>query len=234
MSVKRVRSAERTLAVIDALAAHQPIGVGALALLLDDDKSAVQRVLMTLADCGWIQPTGTPTKWELSTHVLVLAEQTRGRHTLVRSVRPTMESLRDETGETIVLAVRDGKRIAIIDVVESTQLVRTAPHVGMIIPADTTAGGQAILAALPDTERRALLGGPLDDRLTDELNQANRVGYTVNVRWSGSSSVGAAVVDATGSVLGSLAISAPAERLPAALQRRYGKALAERCRQIAH
>jgi hypothetical protein len=36
MSIKRVRSASRVLAVLEAVAEHQPIGVGALARLLDD------------------------------------------------------------------------------------------------------------------------------------------------------------------------------------------------------
>lgn len=234
MSVKRLRSADRMLNVIDAIAAHQPIGVGALATMLGDDKSAIQRVLVTLADSGWIQAIGQPTKWELTTHVLVIAEQTRDRHTLARSARPVMEALRDETGETIILAVPDGGRVAIAEVVISPQLVRTAPHAGMVIPAETSAGGQAILAALDDEAIVTLLGHVPGDVLRAELDEVRRVGYATNLRWSGSSSVGAPIVAAgDGRPLGSLAVSAPAERLPAALRRRYGKLLVERCRDLA-
>lgn len=233
MSVKRVRSAERMLSVIDALAAHQPIGVGALATLIDDDKSAVQRMLMTLADAGWIQPTGTPTKWELSTHVLTLAEQTRGRHTLARSVRPTMEALRDETSETIILAAREGGGIVIVDVCQSTQMVRAAPNVGIVIPVANTATGHAILLASSDAERAAILGGPPNASLLAELQTAKENGYTMTLLWAGSSSVGAPIIDSTGAVLGALALAAPSARMPAERLHYYGRLLAERCRALS-
>ena len=233
MSVKRLRSAERMLAVIDAIAAHQPIGVAALTTLLGDDKSAVQRVLVTLADAGWIQPIGTPTKWELTTHVLVVAEQTRDRHTLARAARPVLETLREATGESIILAVPDGGQIAIADVEISRQLVRTAPHAGMVIPTATSAAGQAILSVLDDAGRERLLGYAADERLRAELDGARRLGYSLNLHWSGSSSVGAPIVTAAGAVQGAIAVSAPAERLPATLRTRYGRLLVEQCRALA-
>ena len=55
MAVKPLQSLQRALSVIEAIAANQPIGVAALARLLGEDKSAVQRDLMTLADAGWIR-----------------------------------------------------------------------------------------------------------------------------------------------------------------------------------
>ena len=55
MSVKRSQSAARVLAVLECIARHQPIGVSELARLLQADKSAVQRAVMTLADDGWIR-----------------------------------------------------------------------------------------------------------------------------------------------------------------------------------
>ena len=67
MAVKRSHSAARMLAVFEAVARTQPIGVSALARDLGADKSAVQRDLMTLADAGWIatSPVGNG-QWELT------------------------------------------------------------------------------------------------------------------------------------------------------------------------
>ena len=68
MAVKHLRLA-RVLATFEALADHQPVGVGALARVLDDDKSAVQRALMTLAaaQMRFTAPRGSGTRWEVTT-----------------------------------------------------------------------------------------------------------------------------------------------------------------------
>ena len=60
MAVKRSQSASRVLSVLELIASRQPIGVSALAKLLDEDKSAVQRAIMTLADAGWIRIAPEP------------------------------------------------------------------------------------------------------------------------------------------------------------------------------
>ena len=67
MPAKRSHSAARVLTLLETVAEHQPIGVRALAKLLDEDKSAVHRGLVTLADSGWIRMTGEPpVGWELT------------------------------------------------------------------------------------------------------------------------------------------------------------------------
>ena len=47
MAVKASQSATRVLAALEAVAAHQPVGISALAKLLQDDRSAVQRAVAT-------------------------------------------------------------------------------------------------------------------------------------------------------------------------------------------
>src|SRR5215218_6454615 len=67
MAVKPLQSLTRALAAIDAIAEHQPVGLSALARALGEDKSALQRVLVTLHTAGWIRPVaGELTRWELT------------------------------------------------------------------------------------------------------------------------------------------------------------------------
>src|SRR5436190_825116 len=110
MAVKHVQSASRVLATFEALAEHQPIGVGALARILEDDKSGVQRALMTLADAGWIERVGDGTRWEVTSRVLVLAQRRSG---LRERARATLEALRDETEETVILNVPESGQIVV-------------------------------------------------------------------------------------------------------------------------
>ena len=88
MVVKQVQSASRVLATFEALAQHQPAGVSALARALGDDKSAVQRALLTLADAGWIARTGPDLgQWKLTPRVAAFAAVAEQRVNL-RAIAP--------------------------------------------------------------------------------------------------------------------------------------------------
>jgi IclR family acetate operon transcriptional repressor len=230
MTVKPVRSAERVLATLEALAEHQPMGVGALARVLDDDKSAVQRALVTLAQAGWIRPApGDQARWELTARSLVVAEHAQRRSGLRQRVHGSLVSLADETGESLILAVRDAGRIVIVDVVESRQLVRTVPHVGMVIPPTTSAAGQAVLAAMDDASLVAFLGSGPDAQTQQSLREVAARGWSLNEGHGaeeGATSVGAAILDADGIPVGGIAISAVADRMPKPVQRRLGERVA--------
>lgn len=234
MAVKGLRSTERVLTVLEAVAEHQPIGVGALTRALDEDKSAVQRALVTLEGAGWIRSTGEEqTRWELTTRALVVAGNARRRSSIGRRARATLEALHHETGETTVLAVPDGRRVVIVDVVESTQMVRTAPNIGMVVPVPESAMGDAVLAAMTDEDVTAFLGRAPDAQLAADLAEVRRLGWSRNEHLPGVASVGAAVLDRSGRPVAAISISAPAERLPRALLPRYGVLVAEAARSLS-
>jgi IclR family transcriptional regulator, acetate operon repressor len=219
MAVKPLQSLQRALSVIEAIAANQPIGVAALARMLDEDKSAVQRVLVTLQMSGWIRPVGGEvTRWEISSVPLVVATQAQHRSGVLSRARPVLEALRDRTGETIIWAVPDARRVVAVDVVESRQLVRTAPHLGMVMPVDASAAALAIFAHLEPEEIEAF-GAPADDAsFRRELDEARARGWSlnngaVNAR---ATSIGAAVLDATGRPTAAIVVSAPSDRLVSA------------------
>lgn len=236
VAVKTIRSAERVFAALEMLAEHEPIGVGALARLLDEDKSAVQRALVTLARTGWIRAVpGEPTRWELTSRVLVVAEHVHRRSGLRQLARPTLETLRQQTGESVILAVAEADRVVIVDVAESSQLVRTAPHVGLIVPAETSASGRAILAALDDAGREALLGRPVTRSLAAELEVVRARGWSLNADdvARGATSVGAAVLDDSGRPVGAVAVSAVSARMPQEVQEQTGELLAQTLRTLS-
>lgn len=233
MSVKRVQSAERVLATLEALAEHQPIGVAALARLLSEDKSAVQRALVTLAGAGWIRPTGDEvTRWELTSRALVVATHAQERSGTGRLVRAQLESLQTKTGETAIYAVADSGRVTIVDVVESREMVRSAPHIGMVVPTDTAATSHAILAHLPVDEQESLLGHEVPAALHVLLTDVRRRGWAVNDQQTGGVSFGAAVLDRTGRPVGAIAIAALAERLAPGDRDTYGELVAAAARAL--
>ena len=181
MSVKPIRSAARVLAALEVIARHQPIGVAELARRLGEDKSNVQRVLVTLASSGWIKALpDSPKRWELTTRLLAVASYAQGTAGLGQLIRPRMLSLRDRTEETVICAVPDGDRVVITDVVESTQVVRSAPPVGLVVPTETSASGRALLAAMDRPARVQLAGHDLSDAEHSELDAIQRRGWSLN------------------------------------------------------
>ena len=67
MPVKRLSTVEKAFRVLTEVSERQPIGLGELARSLELDKAAVQRILATLDDLGWIAPAAPPaTGWELT------------------------------------------------------------------------------------------------------------------------------------------------------------------------
>jgi IclR family acetate operon transcriptional repressor len=216
MAVKPLQSLQRALAVVEAIAANQPIGVAALARLIDEDKSAVQRALVTLQAGGWIRPVGGEvTRWEISSLPLVIATQAQQRSGMLQRARPVLEALRDDTGETVIWAVPDARRVVAVDVVESRQLVRTAPHLGMVMPVDASAAALAIFAHLDDDEIAAF-GAHVDDpTFQQDLALARRRGWSLNdgAVAASATSIGAAVLDAGGRPFAAIVVSAPTDRL---------------------
>jgi DNA-binding IclR family transcriptional regulator len=225
VSVKRSRSASRVLAVLEGIARHQPVGVSELARVLGADKSAVQRAIMTLADDGWIRTApGTPTRWQLTAHMLAVAHTGHVSNDLRQRARSTLEALRDESGETVLLSVPDIGHFVVIDVLESRQLLRTAPHLGMIVPARGSATGLAILPHMSREQQTELLGELPDATLLAHFAATLERGFSISAGGvaAGSTSIAAPVVEADGRPVAAIVVSAPSERLTAEHYSRIG------------
>ena len=237
MAVKHVQSAMRALRTFEAVAEHQPVGVGALARILADDKSAIHRSLVTLEAAGWIRRTGDGTRWMIATRVvaLALAHGAELRTSLRDVARPILEQLRDETGETAILNVLEGDEVVALDVVESTQLVRAGPPVGFIVPTASSAAGLAILAHLDDSRRVELLGGTPEPAFVEQLDEIRSRGWSINDRDAtpGACAVGAAVLDGEDRPLGAVTVSGPADRLPRPVLDELGPLVASAAAAVA-
>jgi len=218
MAVKRSQSAARVLAVFEYIARHQPIGVTELAEKLSADKSAIQRDLMTLFDGGWIQAVpGATKRWEIGPHILSVLRHVHSGADLRQRARPVMEALHKKTGETILLAVREGHQFITVEVIESSHFLRTAAHVGLVIPVVGSATGRAILAYSSEEEQVTLLGVPADKRLRAHIKSTLANGYAISEGdvYAGSTNIAAPIFDTSGYPEAALIVSAPADRLPA-------------------
>lgn len=112
---------------------------------------------------------------------------------LVARVRPHLEHLAAESRETVNLVERVGATVRFLHCIEGPQLLRVGNRTGTVLPARTSSGGRAALAALPDTAvdqlyrgRGAQLGGHRleEDELAElqgELTATRSRGYSLNL-----------------------------------------------------
>ena len=237
MSVKTSQSGSRMLAVVEMIAARQPIGASALARLMDADKSAVQRSLATLAKAGWISATGDrPLRWELSARLFSLANLPHSSEELRRRAAPALADLRESTGETAFLAIPDLSRFVVVEVLESRRLLRTAPRVGEIIQPTGTATGRVMLAHMDAQRQAALLGRPPTEAEERAFAQCRECRYGVSIGEivEGATNIAAPVLDGKGNPVAAIALSGPSDRLPDDRIAQLGRQLAVIAQGLLH
>ena len=211
------------LEVLEAVGRAQPIGVSGLARELGLPKSTVQRSLETLGAAGWIRQSGNGA-WSLTLKPAVVGQQAGNEWGVRDAAQPVMTALRESTGESIRLWLRDGSRAVLVQSMESTKAVRAITPVGVSLPAHASSAGKAILAALLDDEREAIVAGPLEAltahtitdpaKLRRALDQTRKLGYAVTDSEAhlDVSGVAAAILSPDGRPIAALGIVVPAQR----------------------
>jgi IclR family acetate operon transcriptional repressor len=237
MTVKRSRSGSRVLAVLEAIARHQPVGVSSLARQLASDKSAVQRAIMTLADAGWIHPAaGVPTRWQLTARILAVAHQGHSGNDLRQRARSTLESLRDECGESVLLTAQDMQGFVVIEAIESRHMLRTVPHVGMAVPVRGSATARAMMPYMTEERQIQLLGKPADAQLLEEFSVTRKRGFSVSDGEvsTGATTIAAPILEVDGRPSAAVAVSAPSGRMPASKHVKIGAMVCKAAHKLSH
>ncbi|MGP3533160.1 IclR family transcriptional regulator [Microbacterium sp. RD1] len=238
---------ERSLRTLELIADLQPVGVTELAKRLGVPKSTMQRTLVALAAAEWIQedPAGY-TRWRLAPVALRIGQRVLGAGDLRTVAMEPLRLLRDESGESASLQVRDGLVQTVqIERVESLQAVRTFIDIGSVTPITMTSGGLSILAALPDVQVDEVLSAPIEQRTPDTVTdpaalrkmiaEVREKGYAVNLgqNRAGVRGVGAAVLDSRGAPVAGVGISVPEGRFDPERIPEWGAQVTTAARRIA-
>ena len=236
MAVKPNQSAIRVLGVLEAIAAHQPVGVSELSRILKTDKSAVQRAIMTLSGSGWIHVApGPSTRWELTPHIFAVAHMSHNRADWRQRAHGVLEDLRDDTGESAILTVPEVRHFVVVDVAESRQPVRTTTTIGTIVPPGESATGRAVLPYCSRERQIQMLGGVPSRELQEIYRQTLDNGYAVSadIYLPGCTNIAAPVFEAGGNPVGAVVITGPSERLNPKQCARIGRQLADTAHSLS-
>jgi IclR family transcriptional regulator, acetate operon repressor len=223
-SVKEIQSVHNACALVEALAERQPLplGVSELARLTGIEKSAAHRLAITLNRAGWLDRTRDG-RWQIAAALGRLARRA-ATAALTATMRPRMETLRDQTGETVMLVAIEHARLMVHEVVESRHALRITAPVGSELPLIRSSAARAIAAHLPPEELAALRRAhpALDNDQT--LANVRRRGWAVNDREivADARVVGAPILAPDGYPLAALIVCGPTSRITAARMKQYG------------
>jgi DNA-binding IclR family transcriptional regulator len=222
-----VQSVARALTLLEALGeSGGEIGIAELSKRVGLHVSTTHRILSTLIGRGYARQSLETGRYALGARALRLGEAYLGQMDLRRLVRPVLERLSRETGETANLVILDGREVLYLDKVESPQSLRIFSRIGHRAPLHCTAAGKVLLAYRTKTEVDTLLGhGPWEaltrhtitsgSQFRRELEKVREQGYALDQEECEEETCCLAVPirDARGGVEAALSISAPAVRL---------------------
>jgi IclR family transcriptional regulator, acetate operon repressor len=221
MAVKAIQAVDNALHVLEQLAIEQPAGVSELARITGLDKMAVQRVLVTLGQRGWIrQVDGSNGQWQLTAVPMRVGEQYAAALRVVG--RDHLHRLAETSGETALLFRRERDRLVVVDGVDSTQLVRMSVPIGTEAPMLRGGGLDVFLSA----EERRTLQPSSHPMAKAALDAAVANGYFVlDSMYPHASAIGAPLwsrSDSHRTVGGAVIVVGPRERVAAAGYDRLG------------
>ena len=190
-------------------------------------KATTHRLLAALEREGMVARDASGELYRLGPEAIALgARAARANH--LRAVsRTELEALAAATGETATLEVLVDGDMLILDEVLGRGLIGATASLGTRWPAHATSTGKAVLAALPQAERKGLPRARLirhtERTITSaaalgrELEDVVRRGYATAYEEleRGYVAVGAAVCDPEGRPLAAVSVGGPTVRLPA-------------------
>ncbi|HEV7369397.1 IclR family transcriptional regulator [Arenibaculum sp.] len=148
----------RGLEVLRAFTPAEPLlGNQEIAQRAGLPKPTVSRLTHTLTRLGYLVHVERLGKYQLGTPVLSLGYAALANMGIRQVARPFMQELADHAGASVSVGSRDRLTMVYLEHCRSDAAVTLRLEIGSRIPISTTAMGRALLAALPEAERRYLM-----------------------------------------------------------------------------
>jgi len=224
---EEVRSLVKALTTLQTLAtASTDMDLGGLSNRTGIPKSTLVRLLATLKTFGFVFQDPETRRYRLGWALIYLGKEAERQLRFPVVLRPFLEQLAQETGETASLGILAGYHAVYVDQVVSKNIIKGAPPVGTPLDLHCTAVGKVLLSSFSDEEfehfvRENGLPARTEHTITDvtqlrrELEAIRRRGYAVDNEEAerGGRCVAAPVFDAKGRIIAAISIVGPTNRL---------------------
>jgi DNA-binding IclR family transcriptional regulator len=179
-----------------------PASLGELQERTGLPRATAHRLAVALEQHGFVRRDSAG-RFVLGARLIGLGRAATAQFDLAGVAAPLLSHLRDESGESIQLYVRQGDARLCIASLDSPNELRTIVEVGALLPLDRGSAGPVLLG-----------------RVTKPWAES------VGEREAGVASVSAPVRDRDGTVIAAVSLSGPIERLGGRPGRRYGPLVA--------
>lgn len=219
-------SVRRTLQILELVAARGGASAKEISDAIDLPLPTVYRLVRELLDSEYLVHIREEKRFELGYKLHQLALSLHQQIGVPRAVRTEIVALHQRMGAAAYFAIHRGSQIVVVQTVDSPAAPRLKPiDFGFHEAAHATALGKILLADMDDEQRERHLDpepmprfgpGTLTTRpeLADQLAVvADRgIAWEIEEFQAGATCCAAAVRSASGSIVGSVAVSAPKER----------------------
>jgi DNA-binding IclR family transcriptional regulator len=180
---------DKTVAVLRAVAA-EPRSLASLQDATDLPRATAHRLAVALEKHGLLRRDDDG-RFDLGPELATWGRTASERYPLAAIALPALERLRDDSGESVQLFVREGNQRRCVLSLQSPHALRWIVPEGVLFPLDAGSAGKALTGA------------------------AGREGWVASVeeREAGVASVSAPVLAPDGSVIAAVSISGPIDRM---------------------
>lgn len=149
-----------------------------------------------------------------------------------RTAQPVLDHLRDETGETALLFVREGQARTIVALSATRHTVVYTLTVGQLLPLHAGSSGRVLLAFDQEAAEQVLAGDLTTytsstiaepEKLRRDLARVRRAGVAISrgERNLGAAGISSPVLDAEGTIVAAVGVAGPLQRFTDSHQRKW-------------
>ena len=210
----------------------------------DLTRPTLYRILSSLEEEGLVHKTNSK-HYKLGSRLISLAQNALAQFDIRRIAYSALSKLRDETGETVHLAIRSKDMMVYVDKFESKEIVRMTSMVGTLIPFYSSSVGKAYLSGIDENQLNEILKNlellpqtlqnkPTLDKIYKDIELTNKNGYSFDneENENGIICFGASIKDVTSFPVASVSVSIPTFRLKKD-KSIYWKPLLSKCNEIS-
>jgi DNA-binding IclR family transcriptional regulator len=221
----QLQTLHRALDLLEAMAGAE-CSLAGLSETLGLARTTTHRLLATLTTRGYVQQDAQTGRYRIGIRTFEIGSVFLSQNQIKDLAHPILRELNQQFNETITLAILSGDEAVYVDVVESSQTLRTFARVGARVPLHSTGVGKALLMGFSPSElARYAKVRPFQpytqhtvtsvDVLVNEIHRAREVGYVLDreEHYMGVRCGAAPVWNHTGAVVAALSISGPTYRI---------------------
>lgn len=172
-----VQSVARALELLHLVAAYEgPMPLTELVEKSGYNRTTVWRLIGTLEEFNYVEKDPITKSYQLGIAAFQLSFKSIVPYeSLIRKLRPLMEQLRDEVGESVLFSIPKGQGTITLEQIDAPHSVRLVDYVNAYLPLTCTSNGKLLLSTLPREDLEVLIGQSIEPKTPYTITDKNEL-----------------------------------------------------------